>query len=280
MTTPHAVRDIFVEANGLRHHLIARGNPGSPVVMMIHGLAGQAHVFDGIADHLAAKHHVYCLDVRGRGESAWGPAEGYGIDTYVADLEAVREALGLQRFSLVGTSMGGLISMQYAPKYPERVERAVLNDVGPEIDPTGLARIVSYVGEAPEMFADMKSVIRYYKDHYAPMVEHLPDDRIADFARYNVRKSDSGVYVWKMDPAIRATPSPASSVEPWDAFKAMKCPVLILRGGKSDVLSADIAGRMVAALPGTKLMEVPGVGHAPILIEPAAVKALDGFLAN
>ncbi len=278
MTTPQAVRDIFVEANGLRHHLIARGHPGSPVVMMIHGLAGQAHVFDAVADHLATRCHVYCLDVRGRGESGWGPAEAYGIDTYVADLEAVRDALGLERFSLVGTSMGGLITMHYAPKFPERVERAVLNDVGPEIDPAGLERIVSYVGGAPEMFADMKAVIRYYKDHYAPMVEHLPEDRIAEFARYNVRKSDSGVYVWKMDPAIRVTPAPATATPPWDAFKAMKCPVLILRGGKSDVLSADIARRMVEALPGTQLVEVPGVGHAPILVEPAAVKALDGFL--
>lgn len=280
MTTPHAVRDIFVEANGLRHHLIARGNPGSPVVMMIHGLAGQAHVFDGIADYLAAKCHVYCLDVRGRGESAWGPAESYSIDTYVADLEAVREALGLQRFSLVGTSMGGLISMQYAPQFPDRVERVVLNDVGTEVDPRGLERIVSYVGGAPEMFADMKAVIRYYKDHYAPMVEHLPDDRIADFARYNVRKSDSGVYVWKMDPTVRVTPAPPTATTAWDAFKAIKCPVMILRGGKSDVLSADIATRMVEALPGTTFVEVPGVGHAPILIEPAAVKALDGFLGT
>jgi pimeloyl-ACP methyl ester carboxylesterase len=99
MTTTYAVRDIFVEANGLRHHLIARGTPGSPVVMMIHGLAGQAHAFDAIANHLAAKYHVYCLDVRGRGESAWGPADQYGVDTYVADLEAVREALGLQRMA-------------------------------------------------------------------------------------------------------------------------------------------------------------------------------------
>lgn len=278
MPAPYPIRDIFVEANGLRHHLIARGTPGSPVVMMIHGLAGQAHVFDGIANRLAAKYHVYCLDVRGRGESAWGPPAGYGVDTYVADLEAVREALGLQHFSLVGTSMGGLISMYYAPRYPERVERVVLNDVGPEVDPEGLKRILSYVGGAPEMFADMKAVVRYYKDHYAPMVEHLPEDQIADFARYNVRKSDSGVYVWKMDPAVRAAAAPAASMDPWEALKGVKCPVLILRGAKSDVLSAPIAERMLEALPSGKLVEVPGVGHAPVLTEPEAVKALDGFL--
>ena len=280
MATTFPVRDIFVEANGLRHHLIARGTPGSPVVMMIHGLAGQAHTFDSIANQLAAKYHVYCLDVRGRGESAWGEPSDYATDTYVADLEAVRDALGLQQFALVGTSMGGIITMNYAPKYPERVTRAVLNDIGPEIDPVGLQRILAYVGGAPEMFADMKAVIRYYKDHYAPMVEHLPDDQIADFARYNVRKSDSGVYVWKMDPAIRSTPQRPPALEPWAALKGIRCPLLILRGGNSDVLSADIAGRMVAAVPGATLVEVPGVGHAPILVEPEAVKALEAFLAG
>lgn len=280
MAATHAVRDIFVEANGLRHHLIARGHPGSPVVMMIHGLAGQAHTFDGVANRLAAKFHVYCLDVRGRGESAWGPPDQYGFDTYVSDLEAIRQALGLEQFSLVGTSMGGIISMQYAPKYPERVSRVVMNDIGPEINPEGLQRILAYVGGAPQMFADMKAVVRYYKEHYAPMVEHMPDDIIADFARYNVRKSDSGVYVWKMDPAIRAGAAPPPATEPWDAFKAIRCPVLLLRGGISDILSESIAQRMVEALPGTQYAEVPGVGHAPLLIEPASVKALDPFLAG
>jgi pimeloyl-ACP methyl ester carboxylesterase len=280
MPTTHPVRDIFVEANGLRHHLIARGTPGSPVVMMIHGLAGQAHVFDGIANHLATRYHVYCLDVRGRGESAWGPPNGYGVATYVADLEAVREALGLQHFALVGTSMGGLISLNYAPRFPERVDRVVLNDVGPEIDPEGLKRILSYVGGAPEMFADMKAVIRYYKEHYAPMVEHLAEDQIADFARYNVRKSDTGVYVWKMDPAVRSAAAPAASMDQWEALKAMVCPVLVLRGALSDVLSSPIAQRMVETLPNGRLVEVPGVGHAPVLTEPVAVKALDEFLAG
>jgi pimeloyl-ACP methyl ester carboxylesterase len=280
MATVYPIRDIFVEANGLRHHLLARGTPGEPVVMMIHGLAGQAHTFDGIANILAARYHVYCLDVRGRGESEWGPPEQYTIDTYVADLEAIREALGLQRFSLVGTSMGGLITMQYAPKFPERVERAVLNDIGPEIDPAGLQRILAYVGNAPEMFADMKAVVKYYREHYAPMVEHLADDQLVEFARYNVRRSDSGVYVWKMDPAIRTTPAAPPAVQPWDAFRAMTCPVLILRGAKSDVLSAEIARKMVEALPGARLVEVPGVGHAPVLTEPVAVKALEEFLAG
>jgi pimeloyl-ACP methyl ester carboxylesterase len=273
-------RDIFVQANGLRHHLIARGSPGTPVVMMIHGLAGQAHVFDVIASRLAANYHVYCLDVRGRGESDWGPPGEYGVDNYVADLEAVREALGLQRFTLVGTSMGGIISMNYAPKFPERVEKAVLNDVGPEIDPVGLARILQYVGHAPEMFVDMKAVVKYYRENYGPMVEHLPEDQVADFARWNVRKSDSGVYVWKMDPAVRRGGAPAASMDQWEATRNLKCPVLLLRGAQSDVLSAEIAGRMREAIGDCTFVEIPGVGHAPVLSEPESIVALEAFLAK
>lgn len=273
-------RDIFVQANGLRHHLIARGSPGTPVVMMIHGLAGQAHVFDVIASRLAAKYHVYCLDVRGRGESDWGPPEAYGIDTYVADLEAVRDALGLQRFALVGTSMGGIITMNYAPRFPERVEKAVLNDIGPEIDPVGLARILEYVGHAPEMFADMKAVVKYYRENYGPMVEHLPEDQVADFARWNVRKSDSGVYVWKMDAAVRKGGAPAASIDQWEALRGMACPVLLLRGAQSDVLSAGIAARMREAIADCTFAEIAGVGHAPVLSEPDSIAALEAFLAR
>ncbi|MEO9254920.1 MAG: alpha/beta hydrolase [Tepidiformaceae bacterium] len=276
-----AARDIYVSANGLRHHLIARGHPGTPVVIMIHGLAGQAHTFDAAATRLSSKYHVYCLDVRGRGESEWGPSDGYHVENYVADLEAVREALGLERFALVGTSMGGIISMNYAPRFPNRVQRVVLNDIGPEVDPVGLKRIIEYVGHAPTMFADMKAVVKYYKENYGPMVEHLPEDQIADFARWNVRKSDTGMYVWKMDPAVRAGGSTTPpKLEPWDAFGRIACPVLILRGGSSDVLSADIARRMVEAKPDALIVEVPGVGHAPVLTEPAAVQSLDEFLAG
>ena len=273
-------RDIYVEANGLRHHLIARGAPGAPVVMLIHGLAGQAHTFDGIASHLAETFHVYALDVRGRGESNWGPPDGYHVDNYVDDLEAIREALGLTRFALVGTSMGGVITMYYAARFPERVSRAVLNDVGPEVDPVGLQRILAYVGHAPEMFADLKSVMKYYRENYAPMVEHLPEEQIEEFARWNVRRNDNGVYVWKMDPAVRAGSTVKARLEAWEAVRGMRCPVLILRGANSDVLAEATARKMLEIIPASRMVTVPGVGHAPVLTEPEAVQALDSFLAE
>ena len=275
-------RDIFVQANGLRHHLVARGTPGTPVVMMIHGLTQQAHVFDAVAADLAKDFHVYCLDVRGRGETEWGEPDGYHMLNYVADLEAVRTGLGLERFALVGTSMGGLISMYYAPQHPERVSRVVLNDIGPEIAPEGLQRIIKMSTSAPEAFTDLKAVAKYYREENAPVLGRRSDDEVLEYARWHVRKNDMGVYVWKMDPAVRTPPStptpPAAPADPWDAYKAIAAPVLVVRGASSDILTGDIAARMLEANPNAKLVEVAGVGHAPSLTEPEAANSLRAFL--
>jgi len=189
--------------------------------------------------------------------------------------------LGIRAFSLVGTSMGGMITMNYAALHPEFVTRVVLNDIGPEIDPRGAARIAGYVGNAPEAFPDMKTVVKYYRDNYAPMIGHLADDQVEAFARWSVRKNDTGVYVWKMDPAVRnlgARQAPA--LDPWDAVRKITCGALILRGAESDVLSPDVARRMVSEMRDAQLIEVPGVGHAPVLTEPEALAALDGFLVD
>lgn len=280
MAATVSVRDIFVEANGIRHHLIARGNPTAPAVMMIHGLTQQAHVFDAIATRLSSRLHVYCLDVRGRGESEWGPPDGYNYDTYVADLEALRQALGLERFALVGTSMGGLISMYYAARHPEPVTRVVLNDVGPELDPRGAQRIMGYLLAGPEAFPDMKAVVRYYRENYAPMLGRLSDDQLAEYGRWHVRLSDSGVYVWKMDQAIRRpVTATAPQQDPWEAYRAINRPILLLRGAESDILSPETAQKMLETNAGCSVVEVPGVGHAPSLMEPVALKALEDFLA-
>jgi len=279
MASGAATRDIFVQANGVRHHLIARGNPAAPAVMMIHGLTQQAHVFDAIATRLATRLHIYCLDVRGRGESEWGPPGDYNVETYVSDLEALREALGIERFALVGTSMGGLIGMAYAPRYAERVTRIVLNDIGPEIDPRGGQRIMTMLRSAPEAFTGLKAVVKYYRDENAAVLGKRSDDEVLDYARWHVRRSDSGVYVWKMDPAVRApTPPEPQGQDPWANLRAITCPVLVIRGAESDVLSAETARKMSEATTTCFVAEVPGIGHAPSLVEPAAVKALDAFL--
>ncbi len=274
------VRDIYLEANGLRHHLVARGKQGAPIVMFVHGLTQQAHVFDGIAARLASRYHVYAMDVRGRGETAWGPPDGYHLTNYVDDLEAVRAALGIEQMTLVGTSMGGLIAMQYAPAHAAHLRGVVMNDIGPEIAPEGGARIMGMLTSAPTGFTDLKHVVKYYREENAPVLGKRKDEEVLDYARWHVRKDDTGLYSWKMDPAVRvpnATPPPRP---PWDAFKAISRPVLVLRGAVSDILSKETARAMAEGLPGTAVVEIPGVGHAPSLVEPEAVKALEAFLAT
>lgn len=280
VTNQTGVRDIYVDANGIRHHLVSRGHPGAPIVFFLHGLSGQAHSFDAIATRLAASYHVYSLDVRGRGESGWGKPGDYHIGTYVEDLEAVRQGLGIDRFTLVGTSMGGLIALHYTPAHKDHVAGIVLNDIGPEVDAAGLARIRSYITDAPRMFPDLKTVVRYYKEHYAPMIAHLSAGQVEEFAAQHVRKNDVGVWVWKMDPAVRALNQAPPPMDLWADLKALSCPVLVVRGIESDVLSPAVAARMEKENPNVRVVQVPGVGHAPVLTEPAAVEAIETFLAR
>jgi pimeloyl-ACP methyl ester carboxylesterase len=280
MAATTGLRDVFVDANGLRHHLVARGMPGSPIVVMLHGLTQQARVFDGIGAVLAATNHVYALDVRGRGETEWGPPGEYTTDRYVADLEAVRAALGLERFALVGTSMGALIAMQYASAHHDAVTRLVMNDIGPDIEPEGGARVMRMLTSAPVAFPDLKAVVKYYREENAPVLGKRSDDEVLEYARWHVRKADVGVYTWKMDPAVRAAPPSAPAVAPWDAFRAVRCPVLVLRGAQSDILSAATAAKMAESIAECRVVEVPGVGHAPSLLEPEAASAMKAFLAG
>ncbi|HEX4211586.1 MAG TPA: alpha/beta hydrolase, partial [Candidatus Binataceae bacterium] len=161
-----AAESKFIEANGLQLHYLDFGNPAAPPIIFIHGLSGNAHNFDGLAPLLAGRYHVLSLDVRGRGDSAWGAPADYNPVTYVADLDAFIIKLNLGRVSLIGTSMGGLISMIFAGGYPERVERLVLNDIGPEVNPVGLKRITDYFTEAPTEFRDLAEVAAYYRANY------------------------------------------------------------------------------------------------------------------
>ena len=271
--------DKFVNANGLRLHYIDYGNDGAPWVVCVHGLTQNAHNFDALAPHLAAKYHVISIDVRGRGDSQWGPPTEYLPQNYVTDLAKMLEELGVTRASLIGTSMGGVISIMYAGGWPERVERLVLNDIGPEIDPVGLARIAAYVGGAPERFKDIGEVVKYYQENYPPMAK-LADDVVADQVKWSVKPAADGALQWKMDPNVRRPLRGGTAQQRfdlWVPYARIACPTLIVRGADSDVLDRATASRMCKVLKRAKVVEVPGVGHAPSLTEPESLGAIKEF---
>lgn len=271
--------DKFVNANGLRLHYIDYGGEGAPWVVCVHGLSANAHSFDALAPVLAAKYHVISVDVRGRGDSNWGPPTEYLPQNYVTDLSRMLEELGIARASLIGTSMGGIISMMYAGGWADRVERLVLNDIGPDIDPAGLARIASYVGEAPERFNDIGEVVRYYKKNY-PALAKLEDIVVADQVKWSVKPGADGGLLWKMDPNVRRPLRGGTAQQRfdlWVPYARIACPTLIVRGADSDILDRPTASRMCKVLKRAQLVEVPGVGHAPSLMEPEALGALKQF---
>ena len=270
----------FVSANGLRLHYLDWGNPRAPDLVCIHGFRGNAHGFDGFARGFRDRFHMRCLDVRGRGDSDWAPDGDYRMPAYVADVEDFVKALGLRRFSLVGTSMGGRIAMHYAGGNPDRIERLVLNDIGPESE-AGSDRITNEASETPDSFSTLDDAIAYRVNLNAAMARMSAADQ-REVMLTHVRQSSDGRWVWKNDPAFleqRATNGAESYPRLWDVLAGLPCPTLLLWGTASDVLSEGQAKRILATLRHGELAAVPGAVHAPTLTEPAAVQALDGFFA-
>jgi esterase len=272
----------FVTVNGLKLHYLDFGNNEKPPLVCIHGLSGNAHNFDALAPQLHDAYHVISVDVRGRGDSEWGPSGDYNTAAYVNDLAAMLEALMIDRVTLVGTSMGGMISIGYAGGFPERVAKLVLNDVGPEIDQAGVKRITSYMTTSPTDFANLNEVVAYYRENYPPM-RAVPEAVLAEFVQRSVKPAAGGRLTWKLDPAIRNVPRTGSAARPvdmWVPFARIAAPVLVVRGAESDILSRATTDRMARALRNMRTVEVPGVGHAPSLAEPEALKAIKEFLGS
>ena len=271
----------FLTVNGLRLHHLDWGNPEAPPLVYVHGLRGTAHAFAGPARYLRDRFHVIATDVRGRGDSAWSPEAHYRYGDYVADLAGVADALGLARFTLVGTSMGGIIAMAYAGAHPDRVERLVINDIGPDEEP-GSERITQAVAATPESFPSLEAALAHLGESF-PLRARLSDQDQRDQALAELRQATDGRWVWKMDPAIaRQRTEGGSPPRPdlWPVLERLTCPTLVVWGVESDVLSERQARRMAEVLPKGRLAAVPGVGHAPTLMEPEARAALEDFLAH
>ncbi len=191
--------------------------------------------------------------------------------------------LEVGKITLIGTSMGGIISLAYAGGYPDRVAKLVLNDIGPEIAPAGAKRIGGYVAEAPAEFADMAAVVAYYRETYPPLAG-LPEPAAIQWVTPLVKPTPTGGLTWRMDPAVRkamrAAGAAARMPDLWMQYARITAPILVVRGADSDVLSPATARRMCQVLKGVRLVEVPSVGHAPSLAEPEALGAIREFLGT
>lgn len=255
-------------------------------VVCLHGLTRNSKDFEDVAPRLAAGgRRVIVPDVRGRGRSAHDPnPRHYQPLVYARDLLALLDSLGIPRAVFVGTSMGGLITLMIAGLRLRAIAAAVLNDVGPEVDKAGIDRILSYAGKLRpvESWAD---AIDYMRQTGGAAFPNNSDADWEAFARRTFRE-ESGRPVFDYDPAIMVPmskgPPKTRSFLGMILFRrlARSRPTLLIRGELSDLLSERIAARMKRNAPSLELAVVPVVGHAPILTEPAAVEAIDEFLAR
>ena len=285
----------WTSGDGLRLHYRDYSSAGAgPVdkapVVCIPGLTRNARDFEALAATLAQRRRVLCLDLRGRGDSAYAkdPAT-YTPLTYAADLAALLEQAEIARFVAIGTSLGGLVTMLYAAGHPDRLAGAVFNDVGPEVSGVGLARIGGYVGQG-RSFETWMHAARALQESQGEM---FPDFTIANWltlAKRAMTLGSNGRIVFDYDMKISeplATPAPTSSgaapPDLWPLWRALAAapvpiPVLVLRGALSDILAPETAARMIAEVPGAELVTLDRLGHAPTLDEPEAVAAIERLL--
>lgn len=276
-------------SDGVRLHARVYAGPvGSesvPPLLCMPGLARNARDFEALAPHVAQYRKVIVIEFRGRGESAFAKDPmTYVPLTYVQDVVAMLGELGIERFAAIGTSLGGLVAMLLAAALPGRLVGAVLNDVGPELQTAGLERIRDYIGaggsqptwmHAARAFAELNGAV-------------YPGYEIHDWLRLTKRThrlTAEGRIVTDYDKQIaaplRVPGGGDAAMDLWPVYRALgDVPLLILRGELSDILARPAGERMVAELPRARLVEVPGVGHAPTMDESEARAAIDAWAAE
>jgi pimeloyl-ACP methyl ester carboxylesterase len=256
-------------------------------VIAIHGLTRNSADFQAIAPLLAQSgRRVLAVDVRGRGLSDRAPDPmTYTPEVYARDVLALMDQAAIDRAIFVGTSMGGLITLAITALKPKAVVASVLNDIGPEVAPEGLARIAGYSGQPVEI-GSWADAAAYARRINAVAFPHYSEADWDAFARRIFRQQPDGEIGLDYDPdisvPIRAAGAKALVPNLWPSFRrlARKKPTLLVRGATSDLLSRDIADRMRKAAPSMAYVEVPGVGHAPMLDEPEAKAAIFELLAE
>jgi pimeloyl-ACP methyl ester carboxylesterase len=253
-----------------------------PPVVCVHGLTRQGRDFDYLAAYLAAGgRRVVCPDLVGRGQSGRlrDPNE-YALPQYCADMNALIAHLDAGQVDWVGTSLGGLIGIVLAGLPETPIRRIVVNDIGPYLPWSGLARIGSYVGSMPVDFHDLGQVETYFRNVLAPFGD-LADEHWTHITRHSVAWHASRErYVMLCDPQIvRAFRNPWHySLDLWKYWTAIKVPILVIRGVESDLLPADLAHQMERRNLLAKVYEVEGCGHAPPLMSADQIKLVSDFL--
>ncbi len=267
-------------ADGLSLNLIEWSREGVPM-LLLHGFSNEAHIWDDFAPTVAPYYRVLAMDLRGHGDSDWHPEAAYDYEDHVGDIEAIISNLGFERLVIVAHSLGGRAAMLFGGRHPEKLAGLVIVDSAPELDRRGTTRIT--LDTSQNRNPSFASVAEYER----MLVQLYPaatPTAIRRMAAHGVKQRDDGRWILKMDVAFRGVVGNQSEeidmralkerqersrTEMWASLERISCPTLIVRGAASDVLSAEIADRMVEeALPQGKLAVIPQASHSVMTDNP------------
>ncbi len=260
---------------------LERGDPSNDQVLVCaHGLTRCARDFDAFAQAMSDRYRVVCPDMAGRGHSDWlADPLLYSIPQYVADMVTLVARLDVERVDWVGTSMGGLIGMGLAAQPNTPVRKLVLNDAGPVVTKVSLERIAAYVGLVP-VFPDIGTAEQYVRAVSASFGPHT-DAEWRFLTEVVVRKQPDGRHKLHYDPGVAEIfkhQMPETDLEMWPLYDAIRGPVLVVRGETSDLLRRETCDAMGARGPKARVVEIPGVGHAPTLMHADQIAIVRAFL--
>jgi pimeloyl-ACP methyl ester carboxylesterase len=272
----------FITSDGLTLAWEEQGS-GLPL-LCLPGLTRNARDFDDLGAALEDRHRLIRLTLRGRGASDRDPDfRNYNAAVEARDVVEFLDHLGVERAVVVGTSRGGLVAMLLGAVAKPRLAAVLLNDVGPELAPQGLANIMAYLGVPPRA-ADFPSVVAALQARLGPAFPGLSDERWSVLAHRWFDEGPEGAPVLNYDPGLRdafAATADAPEADLWPLFDALEgVPVALVRGANSDLLTAETVSRMQARRPDMIYAEVPDRGHVPFLDEPEALAALEALVAR
>lgn len=264
------------------HWIVYSERPGpgdAPTLVCVHGLTRNGKDFDALAEALSARYRVICPDMPGRGRSDnLRVSAEYAYPTYLADAAALIARLDVDSVDWVGTSMGGLIGMMLAAQPGNPIRKLVINDIGPFVSKVGLGRIRDYVGLDPTFpsLEALETELRVRHASFGP----LTDAQWRSMARDSAREKPGGGWGLAYDPRIADAfkAAPLEDVDLWPTWEAIRCPTLLLRGAQSDLLTRETAEAMRRRGPKAKLVEFPGIGHAPALLNEEQIGIVRDFL--
>ncbi len=261
------------------------GKPNSQPIICVHGVTRNAHDFDCLAKRLAELNfYVTCPDVPGRGNSDWlTDPRDYGFPVYLADMTALIARLNAEQVGWIGTSMGGVIGMLLAALPQSPIQYLVLNDIGPFIHASALERIKANMDLIVDslVFSDINEVNSYFQ-RVLSSFGILNTEQWQQMIHSSIKQLANGRYALKIDPAVKThhANEKQTDINLWHIWHAIRCPVLVIHGTKSDILLPDVIAEMKKTNPNCESVDIPNVGHAPALMSDEQIAYITNWLAK